>query len=73
MKYEDHNYAKKQVIKDKILNKLVSDDEMNTKDFQEEYIKNLYENYPASKYNEVIEIMLNNYNIKNIYIIQIHV
>ena len=40
---------------------------MNTKEFQEQYIKNLYKIYPTLKYNEVIEIMLNNYNIKNIY------
>ena len=65
--YEDHNYAKKQVIKDKISKKIVTDEEMNTKEFQEQYIKNLYKIYPTLKYNEVIEIMLNNYNIKNIY------
>ena len=61
-----HNYAKTEIIRNKIRNNTATTDDMKDSLFQKIYFIETFLNYPTLSYNEIAICLVNKYNIEEI-------
>lgn len=66
-KYEEHNYAKNYYIYKKIEKNDIIEYDMKKASFQEQYFKYIYLNFRTLTYNDILVLIFEKYNVKEIY------
>ena len=65
-KYEDHNYIKEKIIKDKIKKNTVTTEEMEDYLHQKIYFQESYIDYPTLTYNQIAINLVEKYEVKKL-------